>query len=354
MMTPADTAALAATPGTELVALDREAAASALEHVLATGDLAQFAPKQRIAYYLHICHRLGIASESRPFDWLTLDGKLVLYPNKSCTEQLRRQHQISVKLTRREIVGDLYVVEVEGSRPNGQTDFASKYVPLRDGRGNRLAGRDLANAFAKCETGAKRRLTLSMIGLAAVPDLDDVEKVRYVVVDAHGNVIDRPTDEQRYLAENPQAARTLHEPTFETTASPDDAPEVSAGPSQEVTPDELERPKRNVPRQSFRPSEEEVRRRQGAWFAAVKGTSLDDDDARHRFVYSWTADAGWPKAKQTGSIPIAVARMSDREAEDFLAHVRAVVEDEHIIEQEALSESNRGHEAPTEVDQEPF
>jgi hypothetical protein len=171
--------------GTELVALDREAAASALEHVLATGDLAQFAPKQRIAYYLHICHRLGIASESRPFDWLTLDGKLVLYPNKSCTEQLRRQHQISVKLTRREIVGDLYVVEVEGSRPNGQTDFASKYVPLRDGRGNRLAGRDLANAFAKCETGAKRRLTLSMIGLAAVPDLDDVEKVRYVVVDAH-------------------------------------------------------------------------------------------------------------------------------------------------------------------------
>lgn len=351
----------------DLVTIDNDAAASALEHVLATGDLAQLSAKQRIGYYLHICNRLGLASESRPFDWLTLDGRLVLYPNKSCAEQLRRQHQISVKLVRKDRVGDLFVVEVEGTRPNGQSDFASKYVPLRNARGEPLNTRDLVNAYAKAETGAKRRLTLSMIGLGGVPDLEDIEKVRYVVVDAHGNVIEKPTDEQRYLAENPQAARTIGEPTFETEATPEDAPDIAAGPSQAVTPDELERPTRNVPRHpsragisasssptSFRPSEEEVNHRQGAWFAAVKGTSLDDDDARHRYVADWTRTAGWPKGKQTGSLPIAIARMTEREAESFAAQVRAIVEDERKDYQEALAESNAGHEAVSEADQEPF
>lgn len=304
---------------------DADDAASALEHVLATGDLAKLLPKQRVGYYLALCKRLGLASESRPFDWLTLDGRLVLYPNKSCAEQIRRTHQISLKMTRRERVGDLFCVEVEGSRPNGQHDFASKYVPLKDERGNVLGGRLLANAYAKAETGAKRRLTFSMVGLAAVPDVEDLRGARFVTVDGRGNVIDAPTEEQRHLAERPSVARVIGEPTFETTASPDDSP-VPAMADQAPTMAELERQRRTGPAATFQSSDEDVKRWLGAWFAAVKGTSLDDDDDRHRFVRQWTA--GSPYGLRTESLKAFFEHATERQAGDLLAHVRAIVEDE--------------------------
>jgi hypothetical protein len=109
---------------------DREEALAALQQILATGDLAPLAPEQRVAHYLTFCHSLGLNPLSRPLDWLVLDGKLVLYPNKSCAEQLRRLHQISVRKVRAEPIGELFVVEVEGRTPDGRTDYATKYVPL--------------------------------------------------------------------------------------------------------------------------------------------------------------------------------------------------------------------------------
>jgi len=320
-----------------LTVADPEEAAGALAHILATGDLAQLSNQQRVAYYLALCSSLALNSLSRPFDWLLLDKRLVLYPNKSCAEQLRRNHQISVKVVRREMAGELYVVEVEGSTPDGRVDFASKYVPVtrwseRDGRYVRLAGNDLANAYHKAETGAKRRLVLSMVGLAGLPD-ELTGAVRTVTVDAHGRILDAPTEEQRHLAEHPEVARAIGEPTFETTASPDDAPLPSTA-SQGARASELAQRMRPAgPRPSFRASEEDVKRWLGAWFAAVKGTSLDDDEARHRYVAQWTSGE-WPKAKQTDSLRTAFARMNEREAGDFLAQVRALVE----FEKQALLE----------------
>jgi hypothetical protein len=71
------------------------------------------------------------------------------------------------------------------------------------------------------------------------------------------------------------------------------------------------------------------------------GTSLDDDDARHRFVGQWTAPH-WPTAKQTQSLPTFFARATDAEASDLLAHVRAILDDER-----------RANAEPT-PDEEPF
>lgn len=310
---------------TDLVALDHDAASAALEHILATGDLAKLSAKQRVGYYLALCAKLDLASESRPFDWLTLDGRLVLYPNKSCAEQLRRRHQISVRMTRRERVGDLFVCEVEGTRPNGQADFASKYVPLKDGKGNVLGPRDLANAYAKAETGAKRRLTFSMVGLAAVPDVEDLRGARFVTVDGHGNVLDHPTEQQRHLAERPNVARVIGEPTFETTATVADSP-MPGTPDQAPTPDELERQRRAGPPASFKPTEEQVKRWLGAWFASVKGTSLDDDDARHRFVRQWTSQ--YPEGVRAESLRAFFEHSTERQAGDLLQHVRVLAEEE--------------------------
>jgi hypothetical protein len=308
---------------------DREQAETALQQILATGDLAPLEPPQRVAYYLTLTRSLSLNPLSRPFDWLVLDGRLVLYPNKSCAEQLRRLHQISVRKVRAEPLGELFVVEVEGRTPDGRTDYATKYVPLtvwnqREGRHVRLNSRELANAYAKAETGAKRRLVLSMVGLSTVPDLDDVANARTVIVDGRGNVVDTPSDEQKALAADPKMAAMLGEPTYETTAAEaglDTEPEVSQAPTEA----ELEPPKRPIERQSFKPSDDQVTRWCAAWFGAVRETSLDTDDARHEHVRTWTAKIGWPTRKQTESLRTMFLRMTEDEAAKFLNHARAIV-----------------------------
>jgi hypothetical protein len=224
----------------------------------------------------------------------------------------------------------MFVVEVEGRRPNGQTDQASKYVPLTNSRG-RLTGRDLANAYAKAETGAKRRLTFSMIGMAAPPDPDELVRARVVTVDGRGNVLDNPTPEQKALAADPKMARAIGEPVFEDADDDDD--EIA---SQAVRPEELQRPEQPAgPRPSFKNGDEQIATWRAAWFATVKGLSLDTDPARAAFISQWTADE-WPKAKRTDSLATFLARATPAEAEALLAHARALMEDER---QELLAQS---------------
>src|SRR5262245_5326892 len=201
----------------------QQAADEALDHIIATNDLGKLTPKQRVGYVLALCRSLKLNVLSRPFEFLELKGKVVPYPTKSCAEQLGRLHQISMKKTREANVGDLHVVEVEGRRPNGQVTFATKYVSLRDARGSALKGQDLADAFAKCETGAKRRLVLSMVGLAGLPDADELRGSRRIWMDAEGNLLSDPTEEQRYLIEHPRAARAAGYATVEDTASAADS-----------------------------------------------------------------------------------------------------------------------------------
>ena len=146
-----------------------QAGALALDDVLGTGDLSRLSNVQRVGHYLRVCRSLGLNPLSRPLDWIVFkdpDGaeKLTLYANQSCAAQLRRQHHIRVEVVRREVVGELFVCEVKASTPDGREDFASKYVPLTNRHG-RLTGQQLGNAMMKAETGAKRRVTLSMVGL---------------------------------------------------------------------------------------------------------------------------------------------------------------------------------------------
>ena len=333
---------------------EREDAASALAHILATGDVSKLTNEQRVAYYLDLCRTLGLEARSRPFDWLQLDGKLVLYPNKSCTEQLRRQHQISVKVVRREMAGELYVVEVEGRTPSGRVDFASKYVPVtywdrQTGRQQRLAGDKLANAYAKAETGAKRRLVLSMVGLAAVPDPDEVRGGRVVVVDGTGAVVDHPTEEQRYLADVPAAATAIGAPTYESTAAASgaDAP-VPSTAEQAARPDEVARPATpDGPHPTFKPGPADVKARMRRWHAMVDGTDLESDEGRHRFFAQWT-DA-WTPGLRTDSLATFAQGASRRQWDEMIAHAEVLASDQ----QRALAEA-RGDEPAEADDERPF
>lgn len=321
-----------------------EAGISALLHVLGTGDLSKLSDRERAGHYARLCRSLGLNELSRPFDWIwfkdqqTNTEKLVLYPNQSCTAQLRRQHHMRVQITRRDIVGELFVCEATAYTPDGREDVATKYVPLTNKYG-RLTGNMLANAMMKAETGAKRRVTLSMVGLSTPPDADEATSWRAATIDGTGRILASPTPEQKALAADPKMARTIGEPVFEDA---DDGEEVT---SQAVRPDELEQPERPAgPPPSFRASEEDVKRWCGAWFGAVKGLSLDTDTARHSYVAGWTRDElGWPEGKCTDSLRTMFARMTDREAGDFLAHVRAICDDERA---ELLAQSHENMPDP--------
>jgi hypothetical protein len=338
-----DRADRGAEPGSIAVA-DPEQAATALQHVLGTGDLSRLSGEQKVALYLDLCGSLGLNPRTRPFDFVefydpeTRGKKLTLYPNKSCAEQLRRQHQISVRIVSEDIVGKLFKVVAEGRKANGVVDTATAYVPLTDKDGQPLVGQRLANAFMKGQTVAKRRLTFSMVGMFAPPDLDELRRARVVTVDGSGQIVEHPTTEQRALAERPDMAAAIGEPTFESTGAVARSPLAGAS-GQQVRPEEISTPPRQAgPRASFRPSEADVKRRLGAWFGAVKDSSLDDDVARHRFVEQWTATEGWPEAKQTSSLRTFFSRASDDDAAQLLAHVRALVTDERRANAEALAE----------------
>jgi hypothetical protein len=131
-----------------------------LERVLIAGDLAQLTEAQRLAYYRAVCQSLGLNPLTKPFEYLTLNGKLRLYALRDCADQLRRLHGISIYITNRERLGDLYIVTARAKDRTGREDESTGAVAL-----GTLKGDALANALMKTETKAKRRVTLSLAGL---------------------------------------------------------------------------------------------------------------------------------------------------------------------------------------------
>lgn len=145
--------------------------ATILEMVVVGGDLSKLAPAQRLAYYDQVCKSLGLNPLTKPFQYLTLNGRMVLYATRDCTDQLRKLHRVNVRITSRERMDDVYVVTALASLPDGRTDESIGAVNI----GN-LKGDPLANAIMKSETKAKRRATLSIVGLGWL-DETEIETV---------------------------------------------------------------------------------------------------------------------------------------------------------------------------------
>jgi hypothetical protein len=131
-----------------------------LERMVISGDLSELNAAQRAECYAAVCRSLGLNPRTKPFAYLTLHGKLRLYALRDCAEQLRRLHGISISITNRERLDDLYVVTARAKDRHGREDECTGAVPL-----GHLSGEDLANALMRAETKAKRRVTLSIMGL---------------------------------------------------------------------------------------------------------------------------------------------------------------------------------------------
>jgi hypothetical protein len=131
-----------------------------VERMVISGDLSALNAAQRADYYAAVCHSLGLNPRTKPFAYRTLQGKLRLYALRDCAEQLRRLHGISIYITHRERMHDLYVVTARAKDRHGREDECTGAVPL-----GHLSGEDVANALMRAETKAKRRVTLSITGL---------------------------------------------------------------------------------------------------------------------------------------------------------------------------------------------
>ena len=158
--------------------------ATLLEKVVIEGDLEKLSPTERLHYYSKVCESLGLNPLTQPFAYIKLSGKLRLYATKDATEQLARQHGISLRLDDGRVLDGIYVVRATASASERSAD-ATGAVPIEN-----LKGESKANALMKAETKASRRAVLRLVGLGW---LDETEVT--AVPDAVPVVVDPATGE---------------------------------------------------------------------------------------------------------------------------------------------------------------
>lgn len=149
----------------QIAAFDQHAM---VEKVVVQGDLSVLTPSERLAYYKQVCESVGLNPMTKPFEYIRLNNKLTLYAKRDATDQLRSLRGISIEITSREKVDDLYIVTARATeKSTGRTDESVGAVNLGS-----LKGEAAANAIMKAETKSKRRVTLSIAGLGF---LDETE-----------------------------------------------------------------------------------------------------------------------------------------------------------------------------------
>ena len=142
-----------------------------LEKVIFQNDLAGLSPVEKVQHIKNVCESLGLNPLTKPIQLLKFQGKEVIYASKDCTEQLRKNHKVSITSIDTKIVNDLYIVIANAATPDGRTDAATGVISISG-----LKGDALCNAMMKAETKSKRRVTLSICGLGFM-DESEVESI---------------------------------------------------------------------------------------------------------------------------------------------------------------------------------
>ncbi len=210
------------------VAISSSNGAALAEQVVIKGDLSKLTETDRMSYYSAVCNSLGLNPLTRPFEYISLNGKLTLYATRAAGDQLRAIRGITITNLDPRQIGELFVVTATGRDRTGREDASTGAVSTAG-----LRGEALANAMMKAETKAKRRLTLSLAGLGWT---DETE------VDAIPGAerVETPT---LSLAERAAQARAAIEPaTQEAPAAPSVVTEDAAGSGPVAPTDEAEEP----------------------------------------------------------------------------------------------------------------
>ena len=203
--------------------LDSQTSANAVSSLVMRGDLSGLGPEDRARYYVAVCAGLGLNPHSQPFTFLRLNGKEILYAGRGCTDQLAAIHRVTRTIVDGPRLMDLggtkliYCV-AQASHPNGRVETATATVPFIDP----------VNVLMKCETKAKRRATLSLLGLAMLDEME-LETIPATAQEPGGGVdLARATPRAPLSlaplgVEAPAVARPQVAPVVEPVAEPSEA-----------------------------------------------------------------------------------------------------------------------------------
>jgi hypothetical protein len=261
-----------------------------IEQVLLGGDLSKLNPQERLNYYNAVCTSLKLNPLTQPFSYIVLNGKLQLYAKKDCTEQLRKIHGVSITKVDPKQIGDLIVVVADAADRDGRTDSATGAVNVAGKKGD-----DLANSMMRCETKAKRRVTLSICGLGMLDETEvDTLPDQGVASEPRGNQWEAPQNRstdptQRAVAGAEPSTPEVREPTSGSSvishpAEPDIRPRsqrnaqpITQAPAEPVnaSPFQHEAPQGEV---QSEPSITDKQRRM--LFAIQKSVGLSDDEVK--------------------------------------------------------------------------
>lgn len=168
---------------TALAASGKEQSVAVKEY-FRSGNVSAMSPDEKDYVLAKLCERYGLDFVLRPFELISFRGVEKFYMTASATNQLAAQKSLS-----REVLDTTFDLEkgiascaVRVSDPTGRAETGSAFINIsrfvQDAsmpsgvRKDVMSGEDLANALAKLETKAKRRVTMAFFG---VPDgaMDD-------------------------------------------------------------------------------------------------------------------------------------------------------------------------------------
>ena len=175
--------------------------------IVLRGDLSGLTETQLTRYYASLCESLSLDVRYKPFDLILFNGKKVLYANRACTDMLAERHGIT-----REVIDGPRFVELDKTKaiiciarvtsPSGRQETATAVVPATDP----------INGMMKCETKAKRRATLAILGLGLL-DHTELETIPGIKLpqDASQTVVDAPSVSRDPLDVAEDMARILRD-----------------------------------------------------------------------------------------------------------------------------------------------
>lgn len=149
-----------------------------LEKIIVNGDLSLLTKEERLEYYRHMCKKHSVDMDTRPFEFIWLDNRMVLYATKACSDQLRIKHSISVKSLEILQIQELIVAKVTIVDKTGREDSDVGAVSLS---GNSKL--NAADMVMTAVTKAKRRATLSMCGVSILDETEiaSIPQARQVI-----------------------------------------------------------------------------------------------------------------------------------------------------------------------------
>lgn len=143
---------------------------------LISGNLSTLSPQQKLEYYSTVCKSLGLNPLTKPFEFISWKGKVIMYLTKDGAAQLSNLHKLSLNIVSEieDKQNGLYKVIIRATMPSGRSAEDMGVLSIQG-----LKGEDLSNAQMKCVTKAKRRTILSICGLGFL-DETEIESMKQI------------------------------------------------------------------------------------------------------------------------------------------------------------------------------